>query len=212
MKILDKEQLVLSDQKPRIVVGKVTQKLPGDNFVLESQEATHEAICAISCIVEPEVDDVVTYFLCEGERCYILAILQRSSSNALKISTDRDLTMVSNGTLRVSSHQGVDLSSDAAINLRSKAILMQAETVDLLWNRVKLLGNSLETVFRSVTQTAETMVQNAQMLFRNTKDMESVQSGSFSQRVSGFSVSECDYGAILAKQDMRIDGERIHVG
>jgi len=77
---------------------------------------------------------------------------------------------------------------------------------------VSVIGGTIETVFNRVKSNAVDCFQYAKNLFRQTHETECVQSGSFAQKVAGSHLSEASYVAIVAKKDVRVDGERIHVG
>ena len=87
-----------------------------------------------------------------------------------------------------------------------------ADEVGVVVRIAKVIGDQINGNFRTVTTTLESLFQNAKNVFRNTKDVENVQCGTMTTKVEGFSVTQCKDGVILAENDLRIDGERVHVG
>ena len=59
---------------------------------------------------------------------------------------------------------------------------------------------------------AQYIFQNAKSYIRTTSDLESTEAGTYSQKVSGMSVSESQYLCLIAEKDARVDGKRIHIG
>ncbi|RPG02285.1 MAG: DUF3540 domain-containing protein [Proteobacteria bacterium TMED51] len=207
------------EYSPILQVGVVSGQSDNKRFMVVVGREEISAMLAVSCLVKPEEGDTVAVYNVEGMGYVLGLVLERASSGCVDITIDGEVRIESTGALSLKSLEEVSISAKGKIEMLSERFEVFSEELKVRGKRlistfesVNLSGDSVLTYFNKVTSTAVTVMQSAQKLFRNTKTVESVQCGALSQKVSGALVSQSEYTALLSKQDMRIDGARIHVG
>ena len=200
--------------------GLVTKVGEDGQYEVQIGDGRVGANVALSCLVLPIEGDTVAVYSVEGAGAFIGLILSRGSGrHVVDIRINGDLQLESTGKLTLMSLKSISMSASDKIEILSQILevwgnelRLTGERLSSTFSTVRLVGSSVSSYFKRVTSSAETIMQTANQLFRSTKTIESVQCGALTQKVSGAMVSQSEYAAILAKQDMRIDGARIHVG
>tara|TARA_Y100001960_G_scaffold311628_1_gene372381 strand:+ start:2043 stop:2702 length:660 start_codon:yes stop_codon:yes gene_type:complete len=219
MKVLEIKQT--DPQEPIIATSIGTVKdCNQDRFrVVNDSGFEEEVTVALSCVIRPEKGDVVALFSPPHRLGFITTVLERESDKPLDIYTARSIRIESEQAIRVSSQEETDLSSAGDLKISANQVFLSspmmrfiADEVGVVVRMAKVIGDQINGNFRTVTTTLESLFQNARNVFRTTKDLENVQCGTMTTKVEGFSVTHCKDGVILAENDMRVDGERVHVG
>ena len=191
-----------------------------DHFAIQSQAGLFVATRAFSCIVQPQAGDRVMYSRDDKQQCYILAIIERPVETQTTLAFDGDVCMQSrNGKVSLAAKQGIDLAS-------SEKLTMVAEEVDLVSKkgvfniesvtsvgehfnsnikRVKMFAHSIDTV-------ADRVSQHLKNSFRLIEGVDQTKAGEILTTVKNLFSLRSRQAAVLAKQDVKIDGERIHMG
>ncbi len=219
MKVLEINQALLQDPTITTSFGTVKEVDKGCFWVKCDSGFEREVTVALSCVIHPKKGDLVALFLPSHRPGFITSVLERESDEPLDIYSSRSIRIESEQTVRVTSKEETDLSSLGDLKISANQVLLNSslmkfisDEVGVVVRRAKLIGDQVNGNFRTVTTTLESLFQNAKNVFRNTKDVENVQCGTMTTKVEGFSVTHCKDGVILAENDMRVDGERVHVG
>jgi hypothetical protein len=178
-----------------------------------------EVTVALSCLIHPKKGDVVALLSPPNRPGFITSVLGRESNTPLDIYSPRSIRIESEQIISVSSKEETNLSSVGDLKIGANQMFLSSPVMKFIADEVgvvvriaKVVGDQINGNFRTVTTTLESLFQNAKNVFRNTKDVENVQCGTMTTKVEGFSVTQCKDGVILAENDLRIDGERVHVG
>jgi len=219
MKVLEINQARL--QAPTIATSVATVKdCSKDRFrVVNDNGLEEEVTVALSCLIHPQKGDLVALLSPPNRTGFITSVLGRESNAPLDIHSPRSIRIESEQMVSVSSREETNLSSVGDLKISASQMFLSsammkfvADEVGVVVRRAKLIGDQVNGNFRTVTTTLESLFQNAKNVFRNTKDVETVQCGTLTTKVEGFAVTHCKDGVILAENDMRVDGERVHVG
>ena len=162
--------------------------IPGsDLFTVQILEGdTLDASRALSCIVEPKVNDQVLLYCGNGGDRFILAVLARESScPAILNIAGHESMIIQSEMLTLRGHSQVDIQSRNEMNISC------LETI-----RINA-GNILETARQSLVQLATTHIAKSQNIAFNAKQLF---------RTHGH------HQLISADADVKIDGERINMG
>jgi hypothetical protein len=191
----------------------------GRSVVVDTGDSIVKAAIAFSCLIAPEADDVVLLSHTDGE-WYALAILERPGGNDAALEFPGNVAMSApNGTVDVHSSADLRLSSAAATQMVSKRMHVASDTIavgadrivtrasetESHVGRVQIFADAIDSVVKRVTQHADTVM-------RWVKQVETLSLGSFIQHVRQSMMSHSDQVVMTAKRDVRIDGERIHMG
>ena len=198
----------------------VVRGISGQSVLLDVDGMIVNANMAFSCLVKPRPEDVVLVSLLDAEYT-VLAILQRDAhrqdvelqfpadlridapNGAIDLSAGTDLGMQASDRAQIVAKNTGVLSQTVDLNARS----LSAESRDahLQASNLHLFAEACDSVFGRVTQRAENVM-------RWVEGVETLSLGSFIQNVRKSFTCRSSQAILTARQDMRIDGERIHMG
>ncbi|MDY6903504.1 MAG: DUF3540 domain-containing protein [Thermodesulfobacteriota bacterium] len=200
------------------LTGKV-KGVADESVMIETPEGVINAGVAFSCLVAPEPGDRVLFSKSERS-CYVLAILERPSGKNMQMTFPGDVRMkTENGRMDLAA--GTDLNLMAGENSSltgSKTLLAganvkvtagelstHADTINTHANKAGIFVDAVDVVARRVTQRAENVM-------RWVEQIETLHIGSLIQHIRRAMLSHSQHASITASKDVRIDGERIHMG
>ncbi|MCB9893601.1 MAG: DUF3540 domain-containing protein [Planctomycetes bacterium] len=142
------------------------------------------SVSAINAIAFPWTPAVgdVVLLIAQEDAHYIIGVLQ----------TRGDFTMTFPANVNLRAPKG-------SINLHS------GQEIDMHAGEVKVTGGK-------ITLLARTMTEKFGNAFRWVTDLVQVKSGRSRNLVAGASYERCERRVIKAKKDVRVNGERIHLG
>ena len=180
------------------------------NVKIDFNGSKHLAKVSFSCLVQPEINDVVLIAGNPNDGFFILSILERPDSN--------DMTLNFPGNTLFNSHDGISLSSkklsfisETSIYKSDKAFIninemtASGKTANISYKSINLLSNLISTL-------AKHSIQKFKTLIRHTEDSEQIKAGQLTCDVKGMYSLGSNYTILVSKKDTKIDGERIHMG
>ena len=192
----------------------------GGRFLVQSEDGEYEARQAVSCLLTPKAgDQVLVAVNCSGE-AYILAILEREDMAAHQIELQGEVQLrVRRGRLRITSQEGLDLASARDIRTMSEDVninavkgrvsihdgLYQGGILRAQVGRIKWLADSVESM-------VERLTQRVKRLYRTVDEFEQVKAGRVDYLVKKLLSFRSRYTVLTSKEDVKVDGERIHIG
>jgi len=216
---LDEKQARLIHGDVKIIAGEITEIVDEGRFGFWLEGGTVGiAIQARGCVVQPEKGDLVVIHKLADGRCFITDVL--TSENIMATMKFQDgLRLVANDKLVITAEKEFDIEVNESMSLESPVVSTKLGQVKVLldfldfsFRKIKKVGVEVETRVMKVRLMAQYIFQNAKSYIRTTSDLESTESGTYSQKVSGMSVSESQYLCLIAEKDARVDGKRIHIG
>lgn len=198
--------------QPTLEYGMVAAPCEG-GFIVTSDHGIIEASVAVSCLVTPQVGDVVLFSLDESGSSYILSILERSErpQMATELSFDGDLSIrVKGGSM--------SLASDEAMSFASKDFELAAEKGRVMIDKASFFGRLVENNIERIRIVAEAMdsiirraVQRFTSSYRYVEEHEEVQSASTRMIVDGTLTMHTKNMMHIAEGHVKIDAEQIHL-
>ena len=188
------------------------------NFMVLSSLGMLRASIAFSCLVMPKEGDRV--LLSRGNKNHILAIIERPDTNDMAISFPGNVSMqAKSGSINMATQYKLSLTSaqqtqvtttKLAINsmktsMVSEELLVKGDKVTSNWRQV----NSIAKVFHLLTDTLTQHVKNS---FKVVDGVEQLKSLNYVQTVDNTLSIRTRDAVITARKDIKIDGERIHMG
>lgn len=175
---------------------------------------------AFSCMVEPMVNDTVLFSTDAGMQCHILAIIERPDCTDTRLAFPGDVTLnAGQGKLHLNGQQGISISSQQSINqtseeynLIAKKALFGIENLTAIgWKLVSKIHN-VQTIADTVETVAANLLQKLKNSFRVIEGVDQTKSRDVINTVKNLYSLRSTQAAILAKNDIKVDAERIHMG
>jgi len=184
--------------------------------IVHSDTGVIAARVAVSCLLEPAAGDVV--LLSRSPRAsYVLGILERQTSDR-RIQAAGALTIAAED-LHLSGTRQTTLDSRGRTSIASPELGFAADSTTLHTADVNVTSDTARADFGSVRLRSETMqvvagriVQCAKQVLRRVEDVETLHVGQLVQRVRRNLFCRAHRVNMTSRKDMRIDGERIHMG
>jgi hypothetical protein len=175
---------------------------------------------AVSCLVQPELDDEVLVACRASGACYVLAVLEREPGAATTLQVEGDLQVqVPAGSFGVAAQEGVSVVSAKDTTLVSGRIDVRAVEGSVAlerltyWGRVirsevekiKLLAGSFDSVL-------ERWSQKVKRAYRNVEQLDQLRAQSIDYRADKTMSLHAGNALVTAEELVKIDGEQIHLG
>lgn len=189
-------------------------------YSVETESGLYRVRRAVSCVVQPEVNDLVLVSLSSLGGGYILAVLEREQGAKATLSFDADVDIKTDeGSLSIASKQGIDLASPQEINLVSSSLGISSSKGEINIGRLSFLGNFFEGSLETVKLLARAFDSITDRFFRRTKrsyrfveDTDQVKTGSINYIADKSLMLRGTFAQMTAKEDVHIDAERINIG
>jgi hypothetical protein len=192
----------------------------GENSVMiDTGQGVVNAVQAFSCLVKPQANDTVLVSY-DINVYHILSVLERPESQSMTLSFPSDVQIkADDGEVNVLASKDIKLSSAAETSLLSARLNITSGSANVLTEKLNVRTQEMEGRARSIqlhsdiiSTVAKQVSQRAEVLVRWVEKVETLNIGSLIQNVRKTYSSHSQQAVITAKKDMRIDGERIHMG
>lgn len=203
-----------SSQQPTAIVIAVQT----DGCLLKTFQGIIKARIAFSCMVQPQTDDTVLYTETD-QGCFVTQILIRPHEQSASIHYPGALSFTSDSEISINSTKGIKLETPAETELisnrlniaslstqfRSLSAMIHVKEAEGRFGRIKWLADWAE-------QKADKIRQRFKRSDRVVSDTDQQQAGSLIQRVEKTASLRAEHTIIKAKEDVQVDGKRIHMG
>jgi len=189
-------------------------------YRIQGHDGHYSAIRAFSCMVEPIEEDIVLFSIDESLQCHILSIIERPHSKTSNLTFPGDVTFnVSQGQLNVQGQHGLNIVSEQTISmvseeysLTTKKALFSVESLSAIGTKLISKIRHIQTIADSVETTADYLLQKLNNSFRQIEGVDQTRSRDMIYTVKNLFSMRSKQAAILAKKDIKMDAERIHMG
>lgn len=176
------------------------------------------ARCAVSCLVEPQPGDRVMLSQ-DGRQAFILAILERDTE-AVQLRFPGDVRVqVPAGAMTLTSAGPMTVESASALHQHAPRWRMVAGQAEVVTNdltvssrRATVTADDCKLLAKALDSVIDRVSQRSKVLVRWVEELESVQAGQLIQRVRQTFSLDARHTVVNARKDVKIDGERIHMG
>jgi len=191
-----------------------------DRFIIQGQAGVFTAGRAFSCLVDPEPGDQVMYSRDDRHRCHILAIIERPAGQHATLSIQGDMAINSKqGKLSISGQNGLLMASPESLALVADEFDVMAskgrvsiKDVEVTGARATIHVSSLTIFAKSIDTVADRWTQRLKNSFRMIDGVDQTRAGDVLTTIKNLFSLRARQSAILAKKDIKIDAERIHMG
>lgn len=204
---------------PELVTGTVIASEQTDSYLVNAGALVLSCTVAVSCLVKPIDGDRV--LVCrEGSSTTVLAILDRIQTSACTLQFTGDVCLeVPAGDVSIATAQNLRLTAAKGIQLASTELAITnnitrlvAKTVDVAAHHVKANAQIAGVVAERLETVANTAIQHLTRSMRLIEESDILRAGEVLQTIKRTFSLRSRHSLISAESDVRIDGERIHMG
>jgi hypothetical protein len=162
---------------------------------------------AASCLLQPAAGDTVLAADVDGS-LWVLAVLVRGDSPAVLPLPADSTIKVAQGGLKLAVQEELSLAAGRQLSALAPEISVQAARaglVDAMVDQVKTVAGLLDTA-------AERVRLKAGSSHRQIEDLEHLQAGQLNYAVKTVLNMRGKHAVVSAESEVRLDGERIHLG
>lgn len=189
-------------------------------YRINADNRQYIATRAFSCMVEPIVSDRVLFSIDAAMHCHILSIIERPDCTDARLTFPGDVTLnAGQGKLHLNARQEISISSQQAINqtseeytLVAKKALFGIESVTAMGSKLVSKISNVKVIADTVETVAEQLLQKLKNSFRIIEGVDQSRSRDVITTVKNLYSMRSKQAAILAKKDIKVDAERIHMG
>jgi hypothetical protein len=174
---------------------------------------------AFSCLVTPIEGDTVLVNQ-SGSDYFVLSVLEREADQDIALNFPANVKLTAlDGQVNVVSGKDINLFSTAKTNLVSADINMTSKEMNLSTGKLTAHTTEIESHSKTVklyalllSSVTKQVIQKADTVIRKVEQVETLNIGSLIQIIRKNYTSHSNQAVITASKDVRIDGERIHMG
>ncbi len=197
----------------------IVKGVSSQSLMVDTGKGVVNARTAFSCLVTPEVDDIVLVNEVENDY-YVLSVLERPTEQNMTLAFPANVKLQAvDGQLDLIAAKDINLLTSADTHMLSSHLHITTGNMDI--NTAKLTSRTQEIESHSkdvklytdmLSTVAKQISQKTNVLVRWVESVETLNIGNLIQNVRKNYTSHSNQAIITAKKDMRIDGERIHMG
>jgi hypothetical protein len=199
-------------------VGTVVERRNRE-LVVRTETGTLRAERAVSCLVEPEIDDDVL-ITGVGSQCYVLAILERPSGAPVRLSADGDLCVaLEHGAFEVDAPGGIHLASKQGVSVAAKQVDISSVAGRFAIGSLTMFGTllesrleKLEVVVGGIDAVIERVVERVKRSYRFVEETDQVEAEHVDYAANKTMSLRAENALITAQELVKVDGSQIHVG
>ena len=194
----------------------ISESLPF--YDVETADAQLKASKAFSCLVTPSVGDKVLLSASLSE-AYIIAVLERTHQKMVMDFPGDTTLRTKKGNLTIHSQNEVLISSAKETQIVSPSVVQTSQEssiaskqLNIEVDRINSLAKQVSFISKSLVSVTDTVTHRAKNVMRFVEGVENAHFGHLIQKVKHLLTLRTYQGSISAKKDLKIDGERIHMG
>lgn len=191
---------------------------PDRTWMVEDRGQQLRAQRAASCLLEPAVGDRV-WIVVEDERCYVLAVLERSADAPANLRFDGDAVLRVNGKLEVHAKDDLQLRSDRQVGVAGDEIEVQARVGRVFVRECTAVLRSLLThatnstlVAKLVETLADRVSTSSKTSYRNVAEIDQLQAGIIDYHAVEAARIVADKVIINGGEIAKVEAGQIHLG
>ena len=192
----------------------------GEFYRIIAGDGVYSASRAFSCLVQPRINDTVLFSIDARQHCHILSIIERPGDDATRLTFPGDVMLDSdNGGVSINARQGLNLVSGQDLNQVAENYRLTAANALLNVGDLTAIGNTfaakiktVRTFADSVETIAKRWLQKLTHSFRQVEGVDQLKTRDSIHTIKNLYSMRSRQAAILARKDIKMDAERIHMG
>ena len=180
------------------------------NWMIEDRGQQREARRAASCLLEPSVGDRV-WIAIEGERCWILAVLERRADAPATLRVDGDAKLQVDGRLEIHAEENLLLRSDEVqVQARVGRLFVRECTAVL---RSLLTHATSSTLVAKLVETfADRVSTSSKTSLRSVTEIDQLHAGIIDHHAVEAAHIAADKVIINGGEIAKVEAGQIHLG
>jgi hypothetical protein len=199
--------------QPAIEYGFIDSRDDG-SFMVSTEFGIMKAVRALSCLVSPEVGDMVLVSADDAGSCYILSILERTRGS----QGNAELSFEGNVNFNVRKCS-FSFTSEDALSLSSPHFELNAHQATVRIEKTSFFGKFVENNIEKLRLVAESVdsiikrtVQRLTSSYRYVEEHDEIRSASTRMIVDGTLTMHTKNTMHIAEGHVKIDAGQIHLG
>mgnify|MGYP000853326555 CR=1 FL=1 len=209
--------------QPTQAVGTVVARDGADvaPWRIRTADGTLDARRAVSCLVEPAVDDTVLLAQLPTGECYVLAVLERPEASAgTTLSVQGDLRVaVPGGAFSVAARESVELAAGGEVSVAAGRVNVNAVDGNVSLSRLSLLAGLVRGEAESVRVVAATLdsaigrlTERLGRVYRTVEESEHLRAKHIDYRAKEHMTLHAEAALVSAQELVKVDADQIHLG
>lgn len=205
-------------QGTAVIVGKAPDHTWLVDWLVEDRGQQLEARRAASCLLEPAIGDRV-WIVVEGQRCYVVAVLERSTDAPATLRLDGDAVLQVDGRLEIHANDDLQLRSDRQVGIAGDELQVQARVGKIFVRECTAVLRSLLTHATSSTMVATVIETLADRLstssktsYRNVTELDQLHAGIIDHQAVEAARIAANKVIINGGEIAKVEAGQIHLG
>lgn len=167
------------------------------SYWVEATQGLHQAIKAVSCVIEPQAGDTVLLFEDSESRYYILSVLTREAQSPAEMIFEEGLSIK---------------TPDKDLRIDAQQAVIKVERATIVGSSLSSRWNVVKTTARSIEASADRWIQKLVRSYRTVEEFEECKIGRLRYLVRGFFSLKSRKSSINSEETVKIDGSKIMLG
>jgi hypothetical protein len=200
--------------------GRVLALREDGSALVRTASGEHPAERAVSCLVAPEVGDLVLVARPPDETAFVLAVLRRDPSVGTRVAIAGDLDLeLASGRLRVAAQEGVELCAARDVCVAAGGLQVTAGEGRVVLGGLSFLGDVVRAEVDAVKLFAsrfdavlERVSQRVQRSYRTVAETDHVRAQRIDYAAEKTASVHGENTLVTADALVKVDAEQIHMG
>jgi hypothetical protein len=207
----------------------VITNIEKETYTVETQSGMYDAQQAVSCLTQPLLGDKVLLVGSFVDGFYVLAVLKREEGQKHTLSFHGEVDFrAEDGRLTIAAQEGMALASAKDIALASSELDIHSVKSEVSIHRLIFNGGfwlglfnggfwlgqveRLKLIATTFDSIVERLSQRIKRSYRTVEDIDQLRAGRLDYLIDKLLSLRGKYAMFTAKEDVKIDAERIHMG
>jgi len=201
-------------------LGTVTSVLPGGLYSVDSDGRLLRCQRAASCLLRPEIGDLVLVSGPDANRLYLTAVAEQADANTSRLDVSGDLTLASErGSVRVESAAELSLKGGTSLRMASEKLEIDAAAADCSVSQLAYRGEEVQVtalgirvIGRVYEAIVDRLVHLSKTAFRMTDGIDQVRAGHIDYHAEEMARLHGKNTVVTAQDLIKTDASQIHMG
>ncbi|NVM89628.1 hypothetical protein FHT32_003285 [Variovorax sp. SG517] len=201
-------------------LGTVTSVLPGGLYSVDSDGRLLRCQRAASCLLRPEIGDLVLVSGPDANRLYLTAVAEQADANTSRLDVNGDLTLASErGSVRVESAAELSLKGGTSLRMASEKLEIDAAAADCSVSQLAYRGEEVQVtalgirvIGRVYEAIVDRLVHLSKTAFRMTDGIDQVRAGHIDYHAEEMARLHGKNTVVTAQDLIKTDASQIHMG